>query len=98
MNEGINLGKKRAILFSLEECIKCTSVKNLIKDRNDILSITFPHDFYDWCEQYVKTAETFNILEDIKITAPILVLLPEYEKIIGQLRIMRWLKNDGKNE
>ena len=71
------------ILFSLENCMKCTQTKELITDRDDIKIITFPHDIKDWDEKELDNAKTYNVLEDLQKTAPILWL--EGEKKIGYL-------------
>ena len=38
----------KAILFSLENCVKCNQTKDLLLDRDDVEIITFPHDLNKW--------------------------------------------------
>ena len=83
-------------LFKLAYCIKCTATQ-LYLDENkvDYKLYHLPHDFKDWNEFDIKNVEKFGILEDLKKTAPILVL-PDGTKIVGQLRIMKWVKDKEK--
>lgn len=84
----------KTILFCLEQCIKCGQVKELVKNKNvDIDIVTFPHCYINWNSVQIVLAKKCNILEDLQATAPILVL-EDGTKIIGQLRIMRWLQNE----
>jgi hypothetical protein len=55
--------------------------------------ITFPHNFVNWSSEQIILAKKSGILVDLTITAPILVL-EDGTKIIGQLRIERWLKDE----
>lgn len=80
------------ILFSLENCVKCMQTKELIKDRNDIKIVTFPHSFTEWNKNQINDAKTHNILEDLQTTAPILCI--DNNKIIGYLRIRKWLQDN----
>jgi hypothetical protein len=86
------MGEK--ILFSLENCMKCTLTKELITDIDGIKIITYPHDINNWSEEQLKEAKTFNVFEDLQKTAPILWL--DGEKQIGYLRIRKWLQDREK--
>lgn len=80
------------ILFSLENCPKCIQTKELIGDRKDIKIVTFPHEFKEWSEEQIKKAESYGVLDDLKLTAPILWV--NGEKIVGYLRIRKWLQDN----
>jgi glutaredoxin len=80
------------ILFSLEKCIKCTQTKELLSDRDDITIVTYPHEIDDWDESQLKQAQDHDIFNDLQITAPILWV--DGEKIIGYLRIRKWLQEN----
>ena len=80
------------ILFSLENCIKCTQTKELIKDRNDIEILTYPHEITEWDQDQIDYAKSYDVLEDLKKTAPILYI--DGEKKIGYLRIRKWLQDN----
>lgn len=80
------------ILFSLENCIKCTQTKELLTDRKDIQIVTFPHNIDDWSEIQKKEARHHDIINDLQITAPILWI--DGKKIIGYLRIRKWLQEN----
>jgi glutaredoxin len=80
------------ILFSLENCVKCTQTKELITVRNDIKIITFPHNINDWTNEQLNDAKSYNIFENLQITAPILWI--DGVKIIGYLRIKKWLQDN----
>jgi glutaredoxin len=84
------MGEK--ILFSLENCMKCTQTKELLTDRDDIKIITYPHDIYNWSEEQLKEAKTYDVFEDLQKTAPILWIADE--KQIGYLRIRKWLQDN----
>jgi len=79
------------ILFSLENCMKCTQTKELLTDRDDIKIVTFPHDITDWSEEQLNEAKSHNVFEDLQKTAPI--LWKDGEKTIGYLRIRKWLQD-----
>lgn len=79
----------RPILFSLEHCPKCDQTKQLLTNRTDVDIITFPHDLSSWTPEHRMLAEGHNVLEDLKITAPI--LWKDGEKTVGYLRIKKWL-------
>ena len=79
------------ILFSLENCIKCTQTKELLYERDDIKFITYPHDINNWSDEQLNDAKTHEVFEDLQITAPI--LLVGGEKTIGYLRIRKWLQD-----
>ena len=80
------------ILFSLDNCVKCMQTKELITDRNDIKIITFPHNLNDWTNEQLNDAKSHNVFEDLQITAPILCI--DGVKIIGYLRIRKWLQDN----
>jgi hypothetical protein len=84
------MGEK--ILFSLENCIKCTQTKELMNNRNDIEILTYPHDINEWEKDQLEKAKSYDVLEDLKKTAPILVI--NNEKKIGYLRIRKWLQDN----
>ena len=80
------------ILFSLEKCIKCTQTKELLTYRDDIEIVTYPHNIDDWDQEQIKQAKDHDIFNDLQITAPI--LWADGEKIIGYLRIRKWLQEN----
>jgi len=80
------------ILFSLEKCVKCIQTKELLTERNDIKIITYPHNIEEWDEKQVKEAQNHKIFDDLQITAPILWI--NGEKVIGYLRIRKWLQEN----
>ena len=80
------------ILFSLEQCMKCTQTKELMTDRDDIRIVTYPHDISDWTEEQLSEAKSFGVFEDLQKTAPILCL--EDDKKVGYLRIRKWLQDN----
>jgi hypothetical protein len=84
----------RPILFSLEHCAKCDQTKQLLADRDDVDIITFPHDLKTWTSQQQELAIGHNVLEDLKITAPI--LWKDGEKTVGYLRIKKLLLETAK--
>ena len=83
---------KKPILFCLNNCVKCNQTKELLEERDDIEIITFPHDISDWTEGEIKKANSYDVFEDLQITAPILWL--DGEKKIGYLRIRKWLQDN----
>ena len=82
------------ILFSLENCVKCTQTKELLNDRPDIKIITYPHDLTNWEEYQLNEAKDHDVFEDLQKTAPI--LWNGGEKHIGYLRIRKWLQDNEK--
>ena len=84
------MGEK--ILFSLENCIKCTQTKDLMKDRKDIQILTYPHEIDQWNEDQIEKAKTYDVFDDLKKTAPILII--GNEKKIGYLRIRKWIQDN----
>ena len=66
--------------------------KELIKDREDIEIITFPHSINDWTDDQLIIAKTHNVFNDLQITAPI--FLVNDIKIIGYLRIRKWIQDN----
>ena len=84
----------KAILFSLEHCMKCLETKELIGGRNDIEIVTFPHDLNQWREEDLRLAKSYDVFEDLQKTAPILWL--DGEKKVGYLRIRKWVQDSLK--
>ncbi|MEM0493151.1 MAG: hypothetical protein QXS02_04260 [Candidatus Thermoplasmatota archaeon] len=84
----------KIILFSLENCVKCTQVKELLSGRDDIEIVTFPHDIREWSEKDIKLARSYDVLHDLQVTAPILWV--NGEKKIGYLRIKKWIDDSRK--
>ena len=82
------------ILFSLENCMKCTQTKELLEERNDVKIVTYPHEMNEWSEDNLKEAKFHGVFEDLKITAPILWV--NGEKTIGYLRIRKWLQDHNE--
>ncbi len=81
-----------AILFSLENCIKCSQTKELLTENHDIKIITFPHDFNIWTKENLDMAKSYNVFDDLQKTAPILWV--DGKKEIGYLRIRKWLQDN----
>ena len=80
------------ILFSLENCVKCMQTKELLTNRDDIRIVTYPHDITDWNDEQLKEVKAYSVFEDLQVTAPVLWL--NGEKIIGYLRIRKWLQDN----
>lgn len=80
------------ILFSLENCTKCMQTKELLTNREDIEIVTYPHEINNWSENQLEEAKSHNVFEDLQITAPVLWI--DGEKIIGYLRIRKWLQDN----
>jgi len=80
------------ILFSLENCPKCMQTKELLVNRNDITIVTYPHDINDWNSEQLSNAKAYSVFEDLQVTAPILWV--DGEKVIGYLRIRKWLQDN----
>jgi len=80
------------ILFSLENCTKCTQTKELLIDRNDIKIVTFPHNINDWNDEQLNDAKSHSVFEDLLLTAPILWV--DGKKTVGYLRIRKWLQDN----
>jgi glutaredoxin len=81
----------KAILFSLEHCVKCTQTKNLLLDRDDIEVITLPHNIEEWTKENLDLVKTYQVFDELQKTAPILWL--NGEKMVGYLRIRKWLQD-----
>ena len=79
------------ILFSLENCIKCNQTKQLLSETTDGRIIQLPHNYADWSEEEKEIIQSYNIMEDLQRTAPI--LLEDGEKYIGFLRIKKWIQD-----
>lgn len=82
------------ILFSLQNCMKCTQTKDLLTDRDDIKIVTYPHDISNWSQEQLNEAKSYEVFEDLQKTAPILWL--DNEKKVGYLRIRKWLQDNEK--
>lgn len=80
------------ILFSLENCMKCTQTKELLTDRTDIKIITYPHEMSEWDDNQLNEAKTYDVFGDLQRTAPILWV--NGEKKVGYLRIRKWLQEN----
>jgi len=81
---------EKAILFSLEQCIKCGQTKTLLKGRNDVDIVTFPHDVSQWSDEQKQLAQQYDVFEDLHQTAPILWV--DGQKFVGFLRIRKWIQ------
>jgi len=66
--------------------------KELLSDRDDIKIVTYPHDFNEWSDEQLNEAKTHDVFEDLQVTAP--VLWADGEKIVGYLRIRKWLQDN----
>ena len=86
----------KKILFSLEECVKCTQTKELLKnhDIDDVEIVTFPHNIKEWSDDEKNTAASYDVIDILQITAPILWV--DREKMIGYLRIRKWIIENKK--
>ena len=82
------------ILFSLENCMKCTQTKELLEGRDDIKIVTYPHEINKWSDVNLNEAKSHGVFEDLQRTAPILWI--GGEKTIGYLRIRKWLQDNDK--
>ncbi len=80
------------ILFSLENCTKCTQTKELLLNRDDVKIVTYPHEITDWSEEQLDEAKSHDVFEELQKTAPILWV--DGEKKIGYLRIRKWLQDN----
>jgi hypothetical protein len=85
---------RKKILFSLENCMKCTQTKDLLVNRDDIKIVTYPHEISQWSIENLNEAKSHNVFDDLKITAPILWV--DGEKTIGYLRIRKWLQDNNE--
>jgi glutaredoxin len=86
----------KALLFSLENCVKCTQTKELLTERDDIEIVTFPHDVGHWTTEDFALAKTYNVFDDLQKTAPILWV--DGEKSVGFLRIKKWIQDKDRKE
>ena len=82
----------KKILFSLENCMKCTQTKELLQGRDDVKIVTYPHDLGNWNSEQLDEAKVHNVLENLQKTAP--VLWVDGEKKVGYLRIRKWLQDN----
>jgi len=83
----------KGLLFSLSNCIKCEAVKREL-DKN-IVIIEYSNDIKHWKDDEIKFAKKHDVFDDLKRTAPILVY-ENGEKIIGQLRILKRVRDEKK--
>ena len=83
----------KGILFGLEKCPKCEAVREELV--GDVAIVILPHNLEDWKEDEIAFAKKHNVLEDLRLTAPILVF-ENGEKLIGQLKIQRRLRREKK--
>lgn len=81
----------KTILFSLENCVKCTQTKELLTGRNDVEIKTFPHDIGKWTNDDLEFAKLHDVFDELQQTAPILWV--DGEKRVGYLRIRKWLQD-----
>ena len=81
----------KAILFSLENCMKCNQTKEFLVNRDDVEVVTFPHDINEWSDANLELAKSHDVFDDLQKTAPILWL--GGEKKVGYLRIRKWLQD-----
>ena len=81
--------KETYILFSLENCVKCTMTKKLLSTRDDINYIELPHDMKEWSEAQQAQIEAYDVFHDLRVTAPILVSTLTDKKHIGYLQIKK---------
>jgi len=65
--------------------------KELLSDRDDIKIVTYPHDINEWSDEQLNEAKSHDVFEDLQVTAP--VLWADGEKIVGYLRIRKWLQD-----
>lgn len=79
------------VLFCLSPCCKCDYIKEQITS-DKIKIVTLSNNFSDWAKEDIKIVDEYNVLEDLRITAPILVK-EDKSKLVGQLRIQRWINN-----
>lgn len=82
---------EKHILFTLENCIKCTQTKEVLNKKNinyDIIKL--PHEIGNWKENHHEITKKYNVFNDIQRTAPILIA--DGEKIIGYLRIRKYFQ------
>jgi len=82
----------QVILFSLENCMKCTQTKELLEGREDVKIVTYPHDLSKWTDEQLKESKEYDVFEDLQITAPI--LWTDGRKEIGYLRIRKWIQDN----
>jgi len=80
------------ILFSLENCMKCNQTKQLLSDDTDVKIIQLPHDYSSWSDEEKHTVESFDVMDDLQRTAPILYV--DGEKFVGFLRIKKWIQDN----
>ena len=60
----------KPILFSLQNCMKCTQTKELLEERNDIDIITYPHDINEWSDDELNQAKTYNVFDMVIFSSP----------------------------
>ena len=77
------------VLFCLVPCHKCDQIKEQITDKS-IIIVNLSSNLTEWKEEQLNLVNKYNVFDDLRITAPILVL-EDKTKLVGQLRIQRWL-------
>ena len=81
------------VLFSLENCVKCAVAEDYLREAGiDFIKVKLPKNASEWGNAQKKLVESYNVLEDLKRTAPIMVL-SDSTKLIGMLRIKQWIEN-----
>ncbi|MDG6228548.1 MAG: hypothetical protein QCH96_01125 [Candidatus Thermoplasmatota archaeon] len=82
----------QVILFSLENCMKCTQTKELLEGRDNVRIVTYPHDLAKWTDEQLKESKEYDVFEDLQNTAPI--LWNDGNKVVGYLRIRKWIQDN----
>ena len=80
-------------LFSLENCPKCDKTKELLSDRNNVEYFVLSKNMSNWSQIDQANVEAFNVFDDLRKTAPVLVVLPSEKHYIGYLSIKKALEN-----
>jgi len=71
--------------------MKCDQVKRLLSDhQKQIKILELPHEYSRWSEEEKKTVDSFDVLDDLQRTAPI--LWADGKKYVGFLRIKKWIE------
>jgi len=78
----------KPMLVTLTDCKKCEAAKKYLEGINYDL-ITLSHDYKTWNAGVLRFLEEYDIIEDLKTTAPVFIT-KRGTKVIGQLRIKRW--------
>ena len=67
-------------------------IKELLINRRDIKIVTYPHDISNWNEEQLTDIKSYDVFEDLQVTAPVLWI--NGKKIVGYLRIRKWLQDN----